>query len=253
MKTNLRTYLVTLSIPLFTIAMAQDNIPVTTLSLHADMWPATISGGFKQSIISFGNYQTTGGKKGPEKTRQKGNLLGTKSQSTITQKISFKISDGSASVLVHLTKNAKINESHEFPVGKNFSLGEEKVTSFYDSLNANIEMDSATHWKLQMDLAKVAIPFEEAGLLNNEAGKQIRVTAMQSEVSGKKMFPLPARGFLFTADGDEVAAVQIMGSGISGPMKKLVWMKKDLRPELKIALSATMAAILIATQDYLVK
>lgn len=67
---------------------------------------------------------------------------------------------------------------------------------------------------------------------------------MTSAGPAKNLLDLPARGFEFWEAGQSVGAVQYYAGGALGLNKNVVYLRRDIDPQLKVLLASAMTAIM---------
>ena len=76
---------------------------------------------------------------------------------------------------------------------------------------------------------------------------------MTSAGPAKNLLDLPARGFEFWEAGQSLGAVQYYAGGVSGLNKNVVYLRRDLDPQMKLLLASAMTAIMEYKLEALVR
>jgi hypothetical protein len=130
-----------------------------------------------------------------------------------------------------------------------YCLGdEEPQPGIHDLVVAPIQIDgeAASRWTLLLDVVR-----SESGLTERagtsyltDGSRQIEIRAVTSIGPAKNLFDLPARGFEFWEAEQSIAAVQYYAGGVLGLNKNVVYLRRDLDPQMKLLLATAMTVIM---------
>jgi len=125
---------------------------------------------------------------------------------------------------------------------------EEPQPGFHDLVVAPIQIDgeAASRWTLLLDVVRSKSGLtERAGTSYlTDGSRQIVIRPVTSAGPAKSLLDLPARGFEFWEAGQSVGAVQYYAGGALGLNKNVVYLRRDLDPQLKLLLASAMTAIM---------
>lgn len=130
-----------------------------------------------------------------------------------------------------------------------YCLGdEEPKPGLHDLVVAAVQIDGETpsRWTLLLDVVR-----SESGLTERagtsfltDGTRQIVIRPATSAGPAKNLLDLPARGFEFWEGGQSLGAVQYYAGGALGLNKNVVYLRRDIDPQLKLLLASAMTAIM---------
>jgi len=130
-----------------------------------------------------------------------------------------------------------------------YCLGdEEPKPGLHDLVVAAVQIDgeAASRWTLLLDVVR-----SESGLTERagtsfltDGSRQIVIRPATSAGPAKNLLDLPARGFEFWEAGQSLGAVQYYAGGALGLNKNVVYLRRDIDPQLKLLLASAMTAIM---------
>ena len=141
----------------------------------------------------------------------------------------------------------------EIDIGGNASIeycfsDQEPQPGFHDLIIAPVKIDgeTASRWTLLLDVVR-----SESGLTERagqsyltDGSRQIEIRPVASAGPAKNLLDLPARGFEFWEAGQSLGAVQYYAGGAWGLNKNVVYLRRDLEPQMRLLLASAMTAIM---------
>ena len=130
-----------------------------------------------------------------------------------------------------------------------YCLGdEEPKPGLHDLVVAAVQIDgeAASRWTLLLDVVRSESGLtERAGMsFLTDGSRQIVIRPVTSAGPAKNLLDLPARGFEFWEAGQSLGAVQYYAGGALGLNKNVVYLRRDIDPQLKLLLASAMTAIM---------
>jgi hypothetical protein len=128
------------------------------------------------------------------------------------------------------------------------SSDEEPKPGLHDVLVApiRIEGEASGRWTMLLDVVR-----SESGLTERtgtsfltDGNRQIVIRPVTSAGPSKSLLDLPARGYEFWEEGKSIGAVQYYAGGVLGLNKNVVYLRRDLDPQMKLLLASAMTAIM---------
>ena len=128
------------------------------------------------------------------------------------------------------------------------SSDEEPKPGLHDLVVAPVRIDgeAASRWTLLLDVVR-----SESGLTERtgtsfltDGSRQIVIRPVTSAGPAKNLLDLPARGYEFWEAGQSIGAVQYYAGGVLGLNKNVVYLRRDLDPQMKLLLASAMTAIM---------
>ena len=125
---------------------------------------------------------------------------------------------------------------------------QEPQPGFHDLIIAPVWIDgeTASRWTLLLDVVR-----SESGLTERagqsyltDGSRRIEIRPVTSAGPAKNLLDLPARGFEFWEAGQSLGAVQYYAGGAWGLNKNVVYLRRDLDPQMKLLLASAMTAIM---------
>jgi len=210
-----------------------------------------------QVNIKFGEYSVVSSKvrEGPQTTTSE--FLGPVAHTRIRSYFTFVLEDAaSATAKVKAEWNIlseKPGHCLEIDLGIDvdieYCLGdEEPKPGLHDLVVAAVQIDgeAASRWTLLLDVVR-----SESGLTERagtsfltDGSRQIVIRPATSAGPAKNLLDLPARGFEFWEAGQSLGAVQYYAGGALGLNKNVVYLRRDIDPQLKLLLASAMTAIM---------
>ncbi len=231
-------------------AVAQKNIPISdSLNANAEVLTVKMGSSFfgKMQKIKFGEYAVVSGKVGWATLSSSSNFLETKTESKSAQKFSFVLTGGGTGLAnVNAARNIQLQTHNSIRLFNNFSWGDDELLrqsmnfSAYISLNS----DTSVSWVLIMkEVSGSETPGRYSAFLT-DGRRRIQIYPVGSETNSKNMMLSGALGYEFVENGHSLSALQYLGGGVLGLTRNIIWLNKGLDPQLKLVLSAAIAAIL---------
>jgi hypothetical protein len=128
------------------------------------------------------------------------------------------------------------------------SSDEEPQPGLHDVLVAPIRIDGEApgRWTMLLDVVR-----SESGLTERagtsfitDGNRQIVIRPVTSAGPAKNLLDLPARGYEFWEEGKSIGAVQYYAGGVLGLNKNVVYLRRDLDPQMKLLLASAMTMIM---------
>lgn len=210
-----------------------------------------------QVNIRFGEYSVVSSKvrEGPAKTTSE--FLGPVAYTRVRNYFTF-VLKGAASTTAKVKAewnilSEKPGQCLEIDLGIDVDIeycfgDEEPQPGLHDLVVATVQIDgqSAGRWTLLLDVVR-----SESGLTERagtsfltDGSRQIVIRPVTSAGPATSLLDLPARGFEFWEAGQSVGAVQYYAGGASGLNKNVVYLRRDLDPQIKLLLASAMTAIM---------
>jgi hypothetical protein len=231
-----------------TVAIAED-LSANAIVLKVKMgtqWPGRVA------KWRFGDYAVGSSKAGAVKSKEKSNLLGTRGQTSGSQRFSFVMkgpTPETAKVDAVHAAGAEISQS--VPITGFITLGNDELIEATDLLSASISFsdDPADAWTM-LRIVKAAQQEEddlwEFYLTNGR--RKLLIEGVESRLSDGSPDPNPAAGYEISEDGKSLAALQINPlKWYQGVPSWFVYLRQDLEPRMKLLLAAAMTVILHAS------
>jgi len=125
---------------------------------------------------------------------------------------------------------------------------EEPKPGLHDVVVAPIRIDgdATGRWTLLLDVVRSESGLaERAGMsFLTDGNRQIVIRPVTSAGPAKNLLDLPARGYEFWEAGQSIGAVQYYAGGVLGLNKNVVYLRRDLDPQMKLLLASAMTAIM---------
>ncbi|TNJ44942.1 hypothetical protein KFZ70_12300 [Tamlana fucoidanivorans] len=208
--------------------------------------------GNKIPKIKFGDYRVVDSQNDWMKTKGKSNFWNTRSEYRTEHKFSFVLNHIEiGSVIVNTLSEVSMKEvesfklfsldNFDFYVGPDDDYSKTQIfTSEITSENGNGEV-----WSFYLAQTENSdIGSIDEGFLAYE-NRFIFIKPISSNKNRNNSLIAPdAYGYEFFEHNKCLGAVQCRGRGISGNNKKVIWIKSDLEPKMKLILAAAMTVII---------
>jgi len=197
----------------------------------------------------FGEYAVVSSKSGVTETTTTDKLLGLVEHSHTQQKFSFVVQGaGPATAKVKAAQNVEADAFRDVEVSPGVHSGVEPRSGVTDNLVASIAIDgeASSKWTLLLNVNRsVAGLAEQAGASwLTDGTREILITPLASAGPSRSAFDLPARGYEFSEEGKAIGAVQYYAGGALGLFKNVVYLRRDIEPQTKLLLAASVTAIM---------
>ena len=198
--------------------------------------------------FKFGDYAVVKkSKMSPRVSKQKSNILGTKSEYKSGYKFNFVLSEKAIdSAIVSAVYSKNVKEVHSMELFPNIYFGREEVLKDSINFTADISLSSNRdkNWKLFLLITSGSeTEFKNEGALIY-GDRVILINLVSSNLNGNDKRWFPALGYEFVENDKAICAVQYFGGGSFGLNKNIIWIDSKLNQKMKLILAATMTAIL---------
>ncbi len=202
--------------------------------------------------FKFGGYEVVDSKNGPTISSGKSSLFSTQSESKSENRFSFTLEDKalSDSVIVNAALQTTLKEIQALNIVNidfvSIYLGEDELLLDAEIFSAFIHTLSNPDdvWFLALDKSKgTESSTVHHGVLSNEV-RSIDIIPVTSQKKGEKQVLFPAYGYEFIENGKSICALQYWSSGAVGGPQSTIWLRSDVKPQLKIILAGAITAIM---------
>ncbi len=213
--------------------------------------------------FKFGDYAVVKSKLGWTVTTGNANLFGTKTESKTKNKFSFVLCNNTLdSAFVNAVNEIIVKERHSFNIyssthskisgssstthSSKINLGSDELLMSTNLFSSFITTSSNKNdvWVLYLEQTDGhELQYKYEGVLRNE-DRIIKIIPVSSNKKGTDSRMIPAFGFEFIENEQSLCAVQYFGGGVFGFNKKIVWIKSELEPRMKLILSAAMTSLM---------
>ena len=223
------------------LAAAQKTIIISdSLTAHAEKLEVKMGGLWMGKIrkFSFGEYAIVSSKgMGNTSGSSKSNFFGTKTESTVTRKFSFVLSNAtndSASVQAG-SHQVMVEHLREIALGNGWTVGNnERMESSNFTALITINRDTTDTWALFMGTNQ-----NGEGYLTN-GKRQVMLKFASSNKKIENTSPLNSMGYEFMEDGKSLCALQFFSAN-------KVWIHKSLDTKMKLVLASAMTSVLLVS------
>jgi hypothetical protein len=230
-------------------ATAQKNLIISdSLKANAEMLKIKMGGQITGKMPKFkvGEYAVVSGKLGWIHSSSTSNFFNTKSESKSSQKFSFVLaSQGSDSAKVDAATNTQLQTHNSVQVSEHFSWGDDELLKQSINFSAYISLSSDTSkvWVLVMQDETGSQTNGKSKAFLTDGARRIQIFPVSSDSNGQHSLS-PALGYEFVEIGKSVSALQYSGGGMFPLNHNIIWLHKDIDPQMKLVLAAAMIAIL---------
>lgn len=209
---------------------------------------------WKKPYPVFGSYTIFNWSKDAAEMKSRRNFWGTKFQDSEYKEWAFDLfTPGLDTLEVDIAYNFSSNEKASLQVlNIPVSFGEDELLSQKLNIAMSIQFQNAQDepWMLFLSSSEGTKEYNVYKWLFVKGDRQIVVLPVKSKgTNNMMMLKTNSRGYTFTENGKEIAAVQSFSGNMSKPNEKFVWFDSSLDADFQMTLSGAMSTLLLLEED----
>ena len=211
---------------------------------------------WKKNWNFFGTYVASGWSKGSSENSSKGNFWGSKFEQGKFVEWNYKVSGaGSDTLQVHVAYSFSSKEKSSVqPIeGLSVSFGEDELISQKVNIAVYIESKEEEEEPWVLLLSFIEGTEEDSGFTGRffKGENSMEVMPLSSEPVSQLggLLKYRSHGYVFEADGKQMAAIQNFNADVMKPYDRFVWLADSLDEFNALNLAAAISSILLLKDD----